>query len=403
MKFRICLAALTTLALAACAPGATPPPPATPTGPETEPETTPTAVSPEPTTVAPTSGDDLSGCSALAASLSLEARVGQLYMVGLSTEGLDQATREAIEDYQIGSVVLLGNSTAGVASIAAITDALAELELDVPLAVAVDQEGGTVQRLQGDGFSTIPSAVEQAELPEGQLGTAARGWAAELADAGVHWNLAPVADYVPAEKQSSNQPIGALQRNYGNDLDRASEAVAEYIQGMREAGVATSLKHFPGLGYVDANTDFDAAVDTDMVPDDERWQPFLDGMEAGASSVMVSSAVFSNLDPDQEGVFSNIVITDILRGELGYSGIVIADDLGAAGAVADIPAAERGLRFLEAGGDVVINADPGLMAEMVAATLDRAEDDPEFEQQITDSATRVLELKAWLGLAGCAA
>ena len=127
------------------------------------------------------------------------------------------------------------------------------------------------------------------------------------------------------------------------------------------------------------------------------------GMDAGASSVMVSSAIFMNLDPEQEGVFSSAIITSILRGELGFEGVVIADDLGAAVAVSDIPPADRGVRFIEAGGDVVINANPALMEEMLAATIARAEEDPDFAGQVTSSATRVLDLKSWLGLVECGA
>lgn len=409
MRIGICIALLGAALATACAPAPVAPTTAATSG--VEPSASPASTPPSPSaeasqtpagepTVTASTGESMQ-CSALAASLPLDVRVGQLYMVGVSTGGLDGATRSAIVDHHVGSVVLLGNSTAGSQRIARVTDALAALDLDVPLAVAVDQEGGSVQRLKGPGFSDIPTAVDQAELPPGELEISARFWASELTDAGIHWNLAPVADFVPADKQNSNQPIGALQRNYGNDLDVTSRAVTDFILGMRAGGVATSMKHFPGLGHVTHNTDFDAATDTDITPDDETWQPFLAGMEAGASSVMVSSAVFTQLDPDQEAVFSEIIITDILRDSLGFTGVVIADDLGAAGAVADIPAADRGVRFLRAGGDVVINADPALMAEMVEATVDLAESDPNFERQVNASATRVLELKAWLGLSDC--
>lgn len=342
-------------------------------------------------------------CSAMVSELPLATQVGQLYMVGVSTQGLDQATHDAILDGEVGSAVLLGNTDAGADAIRGLTDELDELDLQVPLAIAVDQEGGSVQRLRGEGFSEIPSAVDQAKLAEGELELAARHWADELADAGVHWNLAPVADVVPVEKQSTNQPIGRLDRNYGNDLSGISRAVAEYVDGMRIAGIATSLKHFPGLGHVVENTDFDAATDDDVVPGDQEWQSFVAGMDAGASSVMVSSAIFMNLDPEQEGVFSSAIITSILRGELGFEGVVIADDLGAAVAVSDIPPADRGVRFIEAGGDVVINANPALMEEMLAATIARAEEDPDFAGQVTSSATRVLDLKSWLGLVECGA
>ncbi len=334
--------------------------------------------------------------------MSPAERVGQLYMVGVSTTGLDAATSSAIRDSLTGSVVLLGNTTAGADAITTVTDAVAALGTDaMPILVAVDQEGGRVQRLKGPGFSDIPTAVSQAALPAGGLRDAARGWGQELAAVGVHYNLAPVADVVPEAKQSSNAPIGALKRNYGNDRETAARGVTEFVEGMSEAGLATSLKHFPGLGKVTTNTDFGAAKDTDVVPGDEDWSVFTAGIEAGASSVMVSSGVFENLDPGHEGVFSSVIVTNILRGQLGFDKVVIADDLGAAVAVKDIPAAERGTRFIRAGGDLAINADPALLTGMVADTLAAVEADATFAARVAESAERVLELKAQAGLLEC--
>ena len=348
------------------------------------------------------SGEGAAGCDDLVAELTLAEQVGQLYMVGVPTSGLDAATAAAIRDTHTGSVVLLGNSTAGATAIASVTDDVAALGTDtMPVLVAVDQEGGRVQRLKGPGFSSIPTAFEQAQLPAGDLQKAALGWGRELADVGVHYNLAPVADVVPEAKQDSNAPIGALRRNYGNDRETAARGVVEFTEGMAEAGIATSLKHFPGLGKVTANTDFNVATDTDVVAGDEDWSVFTAGIEAGASSVMVSSAVFMNLDPDHEGVFSTIIVTDILRGELGFDKVVIADDLGAAVAVKDIPADERGTLFIRAGGDIAINADPALLTGMVADTLATAEADPEFAAQVAQSVSRVLGLKSDVGLVEC--
>lgn len=397
-------------AMAACAPAPqASTPPGTPAG-ETSPagsaapspSTIPSvATDPSPTTTTSAS-TPVASCVDVGADLSLEEAVGQLYMVGVSTSGLDEATAEAISSNLVGSVVLLGNSTAGADAISQVTRDVAALSPDgLPILVAVDQEGGTVQRLQGPGFSAIPPATEQARLAPEELREAARGWGDELADVGVHMNLAPVADVVPPEKQESNAPIGALRRNYGTDVTATAESVAAFVAGMSDAGVATSLKHFPGLGQVTANTDFDVAVDDAVVPGDADWASFVAGIDAGASSVMVSSAIFTRLDPDNEGVFSSTVVTDILREQLGYDRVAIADDLGAAAAVADVPPAERGVRFIEAGGDLVINADPAIMGPMVQATLDRASEDPAFTQRVRESAARVLALKASAGLLGC--
>lgn len=388
------------LLVTGCAPGPAGPPPDT-TGSTSPVSATPTSAEPSPT-VSDIPTPSLAACRELVSGMTLPQQVGQLYMVGVSTSGLDEATASAIRDTHTGSVVLLGNTTAGAATVSTVVEDVAALgTAEMPLLVAVDQEGGRVQRVKGPGFNDIPTALQQSALPEGGLREAAQGWGEELAAVGIHYNLAPVADVVPEAKASSNAPIGALKRNYGNDRETAARGVTEFVEGMTGAGLATSLKHFPGLGKVTANTDFGAASDTDVVPGDEDWSVFTAGIEAGASSVMVSSGVFQNLDPENEGVFSSVIITDILRGELGFDKVVIADDLGAAVAVKDIPAAERGTRFIRSGGDLAINADPALLGAMVADTLAASETDAAFAGQVAESAERVLELKAGAGLLEC--
>ena len=342
-------------------------------------------------------------CRSVAEGLDERARVGQLFMVGVSTSGLDETTRSAISLGRVGSVVLLGNTTSGVDALRGLTAELGSLgTAEVPLLIAADQEGGQVQRLRGEGFDRIPPATEQGEMAPGELREASALWGEQLAAAGVHYNLAPVADVVPVDRQGSNAPVGLLARNYGNDVATVSRAVTEFVEGMTEAGIATSLKHFPGLGEVAANTDFGAAVDDHTTADSASLDAFRAGIDAGAGSVMVSSAIFSRIDPDVEGVFSRVIITDLLRSELGFDGVAIADDLGAAKAVSGIPPADRAVRFLAAGGDLVINADPAIMADMVDAAAAEAVADPGFAERVLDSAERVLRLKASVGLVDCA-
>ncbi|MBB1508510.1 glycoside hydrolase family 3 protein [Tessaracoccus sp. MC1756] len=342
-------------------------------------------------------------CRALAEELSLEQQVGQLFMVGVDTGGLDPTTRSAISDSRIGSVVLLGNTTAGTSQLRKLTAELGSLgTAQLPLLVAVDQEGGAVQRLKGAGFDAIPPARDQGALPPSELREAAAGWAEELHAAGIRYDLAPVADVVPEDKRLSNEPIGKLKRDFGAEPEAVSDSVVGFIEGMRSAGIATSVKHFPGLGEVTTNTDYGAAQDTDTTRDSRNLEPFRAAVEAGVDSVMVSSAVFEEIDPDNEGVFSQTVITDLLRGELGFDGVVIADDLGAAAAVKAIKPGERAVRFFDAGGDLVINANPSIMRAMVTATLEAAGDDESFAAQVLDSTSRVLRLKSAVGLVDCA-
>lgn len=341
-------------------------------------------------------------CASMAADLSLEEQVGQLFMIGLDSAELNETTRSAISDHDIGSVMLLGNRTSGSSAIRTLTASISkEGTASLPIMVAVDQEGGSVQRLRGDGFSSIPTAREQGTWSAHELRAEAQSWAQQLKKAGVDYNLAPVADVVPESKRETNAPIGQLKRDFGADADEVSDAVTAFIEGMRAGGIMTAAKHFPGLGEVTQNTDYAAAHDDDIDEDSDALKPFEAAIDAGVGSVMVSSAIFERIDPDNEGVFSSAIITDLLRGRLGYDGVVIADDLGAAKAVGDVAPGERAVRFLAAGGDLVINADPRLMGDMVEAVLDEADDDADFRSGLETSAARILALKAEAGLLSC--
>ncbi|MGB8382899.1 MAG: glycoside hydrolase family 3 N-terminal domain-containing protein, partial [Dermatophilaceae bacterium] len=122
---------------------------------------------------------------------------------------------------------------------------------------------------------------------------------------------------------------------------------------------------------------------------------------AGASLVMVSSARYPRIDPANPAVFSPAVITGLLRTDMGYSGVVISDDVGVAEAVSDVPAGERATRFLAAGGDIVLTAQASTVPTMTSAINARVERDPGFAEQVQRSVGRVLALKEKMGLLHC--
>ena len=171
--------------------------------------------------------------------------------------------------------------------------------------IAADQEGGLVQRLRGPGFSAIPSAVAQGELLPGALQRVAAEWGRQLKRAGVNLDLAPVMDVVPPGTASRNQPIGALLRDFGSDPDTVGAHGAAFIHGMQQAGIATTAKHFPGLGRVVGNTDFTAGVvDPVTAPGDPYLGSFQAAIDAGVPFVMVALASYPLIDPDHlAGVF----------------------------------------------------------------------------------------------------
>lgn len=366
------------------------------------------AVTPSPAIASATPGQTgLGSCARTVLSeMTLDQQIGQLFLVGLVHDKLGVAELRAIRSLHVGSVWFTARTTLGVAGVRAITDAVqaeatSTSTAGVEFLVAANQEGGLIQALRGPGFSSIPTAVVQGQLATETLKADARKWAQQLLAAGVNLNFAPVADVVPPGADATNEPIGVLRREYGHDPDTAGSHAAAFVAGMTEAGVATTAKHFPGLGRVVGNTDFTAGVvDATTTTTDPYLAPFRSVIDAGVPFVMVSLATYSRIDPDHLAVFSPLVIQGLLRRDLGFTGVVVSDDLGTATAIAGIPAGERAVDFLLAGGDMIITS-PSSIAAMVSAVKSRATADPAFAARVDDAALRVLEAKGAAGLLPC--
>jgi beta-N-acetylhexosaminidase len=347
------------------------------------------------------------GPAAVLAGMSEAQRVGQLFMVGGAATGVSSATLSAISSYHVGSIILTGRSSAGVTATARVTAALrarvtSASTAGVPLFVATDQEGGEVQVLSGPGFSTIPSALTQGTWSVSRLDSSARTWASQLRAAGVNLDLAPVTDTVPsATAARSNPPIGQFQREFGYTTATVASHGTAFAQGMAASGVAVSVKHFPGLGRVTANTDTSSGVtDTVTTRHDAYLTPFTAGIHAGAPFVMVSSAYYSLIDPTHPAAFSSTVIKGMLRSDLGFTGVVVSDDLGNAKQVAAWSPGNRAIDFITAGGDMVLTVNPSVLPSMYDAVLARANSSTSFRAQVDAAALKVLIAKAQRNLIG---
>ncbi len=343
-------------------------------------------------------------CARLAASMTRSEQIGQLLMVGIGSGGITRSQGKVLANAHTGSVILLGNSTAGAAPIKRLTKkvrAAAGKSRGVSVMLTVDQEGGKVQRLRGRGFDRIPSAKRQAALSTTLLTQKAERWGLQLRRAGINANLSPVADVVPKKLEKVNQPIGALQRGFGPNPNVVAAKVPAVVKGMRKAGISTAVKHFPGLGRVRGNTDFQAhVVDKTTVRHDRALKGFAAGATAKVDMVMVSSAFYTKIDPHHRAVFSKIIIGQLVRKDLKFTGVVISDDL-AAKAVQNVSPGKRAVSYLKAGGDLLIVGDSRQVPAMVKAVKAKAKSDPRFAAQLTKKATRVLAMKSRRGLASC--
>ena len=340
------------------------------------------------------------------ASMTEAQRVGQLFLVGLKPDAATPGVSAAIATYHFGSV-LYSPSAAGAAAIGQVSARIQALATTAATGgtrffIAANQEGGEIQHLTGPGFATIPSELVQGFSSTAAERANARLWGTQLKVAGVDLDLAPVMDVVPRGTAGTNAPIGELNREFGYDPVTNGTHGAAFIQGMAQAGVATSAKHFPGLGKVRGNTDFSSGVtDTVTTLHDPDLASFQSAVDAGAPFVMIATATYTQIDASHLAAFSPVVIQQMLRQDMGFSGVVISDDLGHAAQVASIPTGTRAIDFLDAGGDMITSQVIGPAETMANDVLARANSDPSFRAVVTGAVLKVLAAKQAYGLLPC--
>lgn len=353
----------------------------------------------------PTIGSPAAACVAqVLGGLTLAQRVGQLFLVGVDDDIAGPALTAAEQAYHFGSL-LLNESAVGTAQLAAQTAAMQELARPgtdgVRFFIAANQEGGQVQQLTGPGFGAMPSELVQGTWSVSTLRAAATDWGTDLRAAGVNLDLAPVMDVVPQGTAASNAPIGALDREFGFNPVTNGEHGTAFIQGMAAAGVVSVAKHFPGLGRVTGNTDFTSdVVDNVTTATDPYLNSFRAAVDAKVPMVMVALATYTRIDPRELAVFSPTVMR-LLRGGLGFGGVIVSDDLGEAAAVQAIAPGTRATDFLTAGGDLITSQDLAPAEQMAAAVVARAEASAAFRATVDAAAQRVLAAKQAAGLLPC--
>ena len=343
-------------------------------------------------------------CAQVVDGMSLSEQVGQLLSVPQSSTSPSASGRRTIRDLHAGSVTLQGNSKAGRSRTAKLVEQLRSgvgTTDGVGLLVAADQEGGLVQRFRGSGFTRIPAARDQARWSDAKLRGKAEVWSKELGKAGIDANLAPVADVVPSKIGRANQPIGALRRGYGPNPTTVARKTAAVVDGMHAGRTATAAKHFPGLGRVKGNTDDVAkVVDRTTTRHDALLAGFRAEIEHGTDMLMISSAVYTRIDPKNPATYSSKVMKTMLRSDLGFTGVVVSDSLSGK-ALSKGRVRDRGVKFISAGGDLVLVGSVSQLRPVRDGIVDEARSSASFRDRVRASATRVVEMKARQGLTSC--
>ncbi|MDQ1727327.1 MAG: beta-N-acetylhexosaminidase [Frankiaceae bacterium] len=333
------------------------------------------------------------------ARMSTAERVGQLFMGAVPATGSTTTARTILARYHVGNVILVGKSTAGVQATATLVAPVrrgATYENVRPF-VAADQEGGLVQHLTGPGFSAMPTALHQGTLATTTLRADWHRWGGQLRAAGITLDLAPVADVVPASIGTRNQPIGRYYREYGHTTSVVSPHVVAVVNGMRDAGLAGTVKHFPGLGRATGNTDTTAGVTDPTTATDAYLAPFRAAIAAGVPAVMVSTAIYPHIAKGTIAAFSHVIVTGLLRRQLGFTGVIVSDSLTAR-SVSAYSYGTRAIRSLDAGVDILLVTGNSAIGPMESAIESRMHTDAAFAAVVKGAVMHVLTAKAQAGL-----
>lgn len=294
-----------------------------------------------------------------------------MLVIGIAGTELTAQERDWLQHDACAGVILFTRNFASRAQVAELSQAIREAA-PRPQLVCVDQEGGRVQRFR-EGYSALPplenfnALFAQDQAAALQLAQE-HAWlmASEIRASGVDLSFAPVVDL-----GRGNLAIG--NRAFSADPHIVAAFTRAYVQGMHAAGMAATLKHFPGHGSVLEDTHFDNAIDARPFDQIRALDlvPFVAGIEAKADAVMMAHVVYPDVAPEPAG-YSRRWIEEILRGDMGFRGVVFSDDIGMAAAFSAGGVKARIDAHLDAGCDVVLVCHPDLVADSLEAVQGRS-------------------------------
>ncbi len=330
-----------------------------------------------------TAGSSSASGTAPVDELTLGQQVGQLVVLRFAGTSPPEYVRRALRERRAAGVILFRDNVASAAQLRSLTSALRR-EGGRPI-VAVDQEGGRIR--------IVPWAPPAASAPEQQAAGSVRrdaeGAASALRALGITVTLAPVAD-VPSV------PRAALaSRSFSTRVAETSAATAAAVAGWRTGGVASTAKHFPGLGAARVNTDAAPVTiaRTRAQLESVDLPPFSAAIRAGVPLVMIGHARYPALDRGRIASQSPPIVQELLRERLGFSGVVVTDSMEAAASLATGDIATVCERAVRAGADLVLLTGRGSYTPVYRHLLAVARRSPSFRARVRESAARVLELK----------
>ena len=331
----------------------------------------------------------------LVANMSDADKVGQLMMIGIHGKSLNDDAKFMLNEYRVGGIILFDRNMES-------KDQVKTLITDInkagksagltPLFLGIDQEGGAVARMD-DKLIKVPPAEEVGKEPVEQAAALAKEVGTELKELGFNINFAPVAD---------------LGLTYGRSYSTNPDEVVRYASAVGksydEAGLWYSYKHFPGIG----KTDVDLHADTSIVPvsketllseDTKVFVDLIKQSKPNTYTIMVSHAMYPQIDPDHPSSLSKAIITDWLRKDMGYNGVVVTDDMDMGALAKHYTFGDMAVQSILAGSDILLVChEYEHMQEAYNGLMKAVKDGRISKERLDESVKRILLMKMSRGM-----
>ena len=331
----------------------------------------------------------------LVANMSDADKVGQLMMIGIHGKSLNDDAKFMLNEYRVGGIILFDRNMES-------KDQVKTLITDInkagksagltPLFLGIDQEGGAVARMD-DKLIKVPPAEEVGKEPVEQAAALAKEVGTELKDLGFNINFAPVAD---------------LGLTYGRSYSTNPDEVVRYASAVGksydEAGLWYSYKHFPGIGKTDVDLHADTSIvsvskETLLSEDTKVFVDLIKQSKPNTYTIMVSHAMYPQIDPDHPSSLSKAIITDWLRKDMGYNGVVVTDDMDMGALAKHYTFGDMAVQSILAGSDILLVChEYEHMQEAYNGLMKAVKDGRISKERLDESVKRILLMKMSRGL-----
>ncbi len=330
--------------------------------------------------------------SEVVSKMSLEEKIGQMILAGISGTTMDANTKKLVNQFHIGGIIFYKNNfNTPAQTIQLVNQLKTENSSRLPLFLSTDQEGGRVTRLPG-GLTNFPTNEQIGKVNNREfsykIGTLL---GRELKEFGLNLDFAPVLDI---NSNPNNPVIG--DRSFGNNLEIVSELGIQTMKGIQSQNVIPTIKHFPGHGDTSVDSHLDLPIVNKSLKELKELEliPFERAIDDGADVVMVAHILLPKLDKTNPASMSKAIMTDLLRNKLSFNGVIITDDMTMGSITEHFDIGKAAVESVKAGSDIILVGHNYNNVVKIIASLKRAVQNGEIsEQRLNESTERIIQLK----------